>query len=189
MLVKRKNPLSDVFDAYSEHESDETLWPEDDPLPPAVEPSGYRPAPEGFNDSPTSDISELDGSKSDLTDLDASTSDFTELDPSTAEVTELDAPASGVPTPRRSLVWALNEPDPNAPLPVVTAASEPTQRGLGIPPPPSATEAAWFAQLPSLVSAPPPSPEAFTDQGAPAAAKSLEPAQEPTENERITVRA
>jgi hypothetical protein len=186
MLVKRKNPLSDVFDAYSEQESDETLWPEDEALPPALEPSGYRPAPIGFNEA--SDITELDARTSEITELDARTSEITELDARTSEITELDAEASALPTPRRMLQWTLDEPDADTPLPVVTAATEPTQRGLGIPPPPSSREVAWFAQLPSLASAPPLSAEAFTDRGAPEAL-AREPSREQNENERITVRA
>jgi len=188
MQVKRKNPLSGVFDPYSEDEGGGTLWPEDDALPPAVEPSGYRPAPAGFNDAPTSDIAELDAPTSEFTELDASTSDLTELDASTSDFTEFDAPASALPTPRQLAKWTVDEPDADSPLPVVTAASEPTQRGLGIPPPPSAKEAAWFAQLPSLASAAPPSPEAFTDRAAPEA-RAPEAVREPSENERITVRA
>ena len=157
MLSKRKNPLSDVFDPYSEDDGAENLWPEEGPLPPPVEPSGYRPAPAGSGEPPPSDVTELVASK------------------------------AALPTPRQ-VQWALDEPDEESPLPIVTAVSEPTQRGLGIPPPPSSREAPWFAELPSLASAPAPSPESFTDQGTndtPVRA----PSTEPSENERITVRA
>jgi hypothetical protein len=157
MLSKRKNPLSDVFDPYLEDDGAENLWPEEGPLPPPVEPSGYRPAPTGPGEPPVSDVTELVASKASL------------------------------PTPRQ-VQWALDEPDEESPLPIVTAVSEPTQRGLGIPPPPSSREAPWFAELPSLASAPAPSPESFTDAGAnetPVRA----PSAEPSENERTTVRA
>lgn len=157
MLSKRKNPLSDVFDPYSEDDGAENPWPEEGPLPPPVEPSGYRPAPIGPGEPPVSDVTELVGSK------------------------------AALPTPRQ-VQWALDEPDEESPLPIVTAVSEPTQRGLGIPPPPSSREAPWFAQLPSLASAPAPSPESFTDPGADETPVRAPPAG-PSENERITVRA
>jgi hypothetical protein len=156
MHVKQDNPISGIFDAFSDDEEHENLWPSLADLPPVepvVEPSGYRPAPVG---------AELPA----------------ENDPRDA------VPESAVPTPRE-LHFSAVEPWADAPLPVVTAKTEPTQRGLGIPPPPSAREAAWFHQMPSLVSVPPLTMDAI-ERGSSTAP--IAPA-EPTENERVTVRA
>ncbi len=101
---------------------------------------------------------------------------------------DAEANASGVPTPR---FWDVQVPAGSTPLPVVTAKAEPTQRGLGVPPPPSAEEMAWFEQMPSLTSVAPLSVDAFDDETAkrPAPRNALALKAEPTENERITVRA
>jgi hypothetical protein len=87
--------------------------------------------------------------------------------------------------------WDVRVPASSTPLPVVRATSEPTQRGLGIPPPPTSEEAAAFAQLPSLTSVAPLSLDSFDDGAAPKASpQSNVPLQRTdTENERVTVRA
>src|SRR5690349_6257966 len=64
-----------------------------------------------------------------------------------ASVDEDEANPSAVETPR---FWDAKLPATSTPLPVVRATSEPTQRGLGIPPPPTAEEAAAFASMPPL---------------------------------------
>ncbi len=157
MLVKRDNPISEPLETYSDAEDIDPLWPEDELMLPAVEPSGYRPAPKAIVDS--------------------------------AEETGVDESLSGLPTPR-SLDWSSAPLTGSTPLPVVTATTEPTQRGLGIPPPPSSREAEWLSQMPSLTSLPPLAIDAFDDRperrsDAGSAANPVEP----TENERITVRA
>jgi hypothetical protein len=159
MLVKRDNPIFGLFDADSSAEDTDPLWPEDDlPPPPAVEPSGYRPAPKGIFDS--------------------------------AEESEPEA-SGGVATPR-AVAWTSEHLSDGSPLPVVTATTEPTQRGLGIPPPPSSRDTAWLRQMPSLTSVPPLALDAFDERvrSARTSARASEKASaEPSENERITVRA
>ncbi|HEX4338789.1 MAG TPA: hypothetical protein VH062_22945 [Polyangiaceae bacterium] len=175
MLVKRDNPISGLFDD-SDTENTDSLWPDEDehvPLPPPVEPSGYRPAPKGVFDS--AEESSNDAGNSDE-----------------ADGNDEAAAGSGVPTPR-AISWSNAHLSGSTPLPVVTAAiKEPTQRGLGIPPPPSSREAAWLHQMPPLTSVPPLSLDAFDERAASARAAAKRPAEkspEPSENERITVRA
>jgi hypothetical protein len=165
MLVKRDNPISRPFDAAPNADDTDSLWMEDGevPLPPAVEPSGYRPAPKGIFDS--------------------------------TEESAIEASVSGMPTPRA--LWTTEPLTGSTPLPVVTATTEPTQRGLGIPPPPSAKEATWLQEMPSFTSMPPLSLDTFDERAAraraaaraAAASGSERSSMEPTENERITVRA
>jgi hypothetical protein len=83
-------------------------------------------------------------------------------------------------------------PSSATPPPVPTAKSQPTQRGLGIPPPPTEEEAAAFTHLPTLTSAAPLSLDAFDEDAAPKASDESDgraPQAELSENERITVRA
>lgn len=96
---------------------------------------------------------------------------------------------SGVATPR---FWDVRVPASSTPLPVVRATTEPTQRGLGIPPAPTAEEAAAFARMPPLTSVAPLSLDAFDETVAPKVSPESDPSSpptQPTENERITVRA
>jgi hypothetical protein len=102
---------------------------------------------------------------------------------------EEEANSGGVATPR---FWSIKVPASSTPLPVVTAKAEPTQRGLGIPPPPSVEEMAWFERMPSLTSVTPLSPDAFDREAAPTSPTGRDgfpSSLEPTENDRITVRA
>jgi hypothetical protein len=100
-----------------------------------------------------------------------------------------------MPTPRA--LWTTEPLTGSTPLPVVTATTEPTQRGLGIPPPPSAKEATWLQEMPSFTSMPPLPLDTFDERAAraraaaraAAASGSERSSMEPTENERITVRA
>jgi hypothetical protein len=114
-------------------------------------------------------------------------------------VFDLDAPdgpealdSSGVPTPR-GVAWSNDHLTTSEPLPVVTAKTEPTERGLGVPPPPTSAEVAWHSQMPPIASLSPLSLDTF-EAGVPtprvARAEAGAAAKvEPTENERITVPA
>jgi hypothetical protein len=99
--------------------------------------------------------------------------------------------SSGVPTPR-GVPWSNDHLTGSDPLPIVTAKTEPTQRGLGIPPPPSSREVSWHSPMPAITSLSPLSLDAF-DEGA-ASPRTTDADVAPsdakaTENERITVRA
>lgn len=172
MLVKRDHLISGLFDP-SDTEDPDALWPEDDPMIDVPGGSGFRPAPRATDQSTAA---ENDGAET--------SSDVHASAPSSDE--ELEGSASGVPTPR---YWSTIVSATTTPLPVVRATTEPTQRGLGIPPPPSAAGAEWLSLMPPLTSVAPLSLDAFDDDAKHEPRSPAGTVSEPTENERITVRA
>jgi len=105
------------------------------------------------------------------------------FDVETIEATD----SSGVPTPR-VVAWSNDHLTTTEPLPVVTAKKEPTERGLGIPPPPPGAEISWHSRMPSIASLSPLSMDNF-EAGVPTPRVPRPADVEPSENERITVPA